>query len=203
MRRDYTGLQKNQMQEDLQATLTDLGLEFKILTPFTSFVAVDEQTITDGNQPKRVEVPVAAPENGEFVENFWRRRDSSNNVSLNGGVSSATVPPTINGASGVTATVEVTADATVDSTETKLVTNITTQSLQNLPINGRSVQSLLSTASGITQTNESPLFEKRGIISSNGQRPTSNEFSVDGLSANLGVSTDETSLSKTSVYCRR
>jgi hypothetical protein len=58
------------------------------------------------------------------------------------------------------------------------------------------IQSAFSTATGITQIWETQTFEKRGIVSSNGQRPTSNEFSVDNLSANLGVSFDETSLSR-------
>ena len=58
------------------------------------------------------------------------------------------------------------------------------------------VQSILSTAAGITQIWETQTFERRGIVSSNGQLSTSNEFSVDNLSANLGVSFDETSLSQ-------
>ncbi len=61
---------------------------------------------------------------------------------------------------------------------------------------GGGIQSVLSTATGITQIWETQTLERRGIISSNGQRPTSNEFSVDNLSANLGVSFDESSLSE-------
>ncbi len=61
---------------------------------------------------------------------------------------------------------------------------------------GGGIQSVLSTATGITQIWETQTLERRGIISSNGQRPTSNEFSVDNLSANLGISFDETSLSE-------
>lgn len=32
------------------------------MTPFTSFVAVEEMTVTDGGEPRRVEVPVEMPE---------------------------------------------------------------------------------------------------------------------------------------------
>lgn len=66
----------------------------------------------------------------------------------------------------------------------------------NFRRSGGGIQSAFSTATGITQIWETQTLEKRGIVSSNGQRPTSNEFSVDNLSANLGVSSDETSLSR-------
>lgn len=39
-----------------------IGLEFRIMTAFTSFVAVEEQVVNHGGQPTRVEVPVAIPE---------------------------------------------------------------------------------------------------------------------------------------------
>ncbi len=39
-----------------------LGLEFRILTSFTSFVAVEEQIVNNNGTPTRVEVPVAIPE---------------------------------------------------------------------------------------------------------------------------------------------
>ncbi len=39
-----------------------LGLEFRILTSFTSFVAVEEQVVNSNGTPTKVEVPVAIPE---------------------------------------------------------------------------------------------------------------------------------------------
>ncbi|MGH9630336.1 MAG: hypothetical protein ACRD7E_18645, partial [Bryobacteraceae bacterium] len=42
--------------------ITQLGLDFRLMTPFTSFVAVEEMTITEGGQPRRIEVPVELPE---------------------------------------------------------------------------------------------------------------------------------------------
>ncbi len=50
---------------------------------------------------------------------------------------------------------------------------------------GNGVQTVLSTATGITQINESRSLEKRGIVSSNGQRPTSNNFSVETKSVGV------------------
>jgi TonB dependent receptor len=67
--------------------------------------------------------------------------------------------------------------------------------LENLPVNGRSFQSLFSISGNITQTPERRSQIEQGLFSSNGQRPTSNVFTVDGSSANAAVSADETSLS--------
>ena len=194
-RRDYTGLAKNQLAEELQRAMTGLGLEFKILTPFTSFVAVDDQIVTDGTTaPNRVEVPVAAPTNGSDTlpngTSFSSLLKTTPNVQpqpLGSGFQ-------VDGASGVTATVEVMADG-IDSnlSDSKLTTNITSRTIDSLP-KGLSLQSLLSTAGGVTQTAERRSQIEQGLISSNGQRSTSNVFTVDGFSANTAVSSDETSL---------
>ena len=62
MRRDYAGAQNGSMKEGLEQSITDLGLEFRLMTQFTSFVAVEEMIVTDGGVPRRVEVPVELPE---------------------------------------------------------------------------------------------------------------------------------------------
>jgi Ca-activated chloride channel homolog len=62
MGQDYGGAQNGHMRSDLQETVTQLGLEYRLMTQFTSFVAVEEMTITDGGAPRRVEVPVEMPE---------------------------------------------------------------------------------------------------------------------------------------------
>src|SRR5215203_1126468 len=56
------------------------------------------------------------------------------------------------------------------------------------------IQTFISSASGITQISEIQTPERRGLVSSNGQRATSNYFAVEGMSANLGVGADETSI---------
>jgi Ca-activated chloride channel family protein len=48
-------------QFDAREEITKLGLDYHLMTPFTSFVAVEEMTITDGGQPRRVEVPLEMP----------------------------------------------------------------------------------------------------------------------------------------------
>jgi Ca-activated chloride channel family protein len=62
MGQDYNGAQHGQMRPELQETITQLGLEYRLMTQFTSFVAVEEMTVTDGGVPRRVEVPVEMPE---------------------------------------------------------------------------------------------------------------------------------------------
>jgi Ca-activated chloride channel family protein len=41
--------------------ITQLGLNYRMMTPFTSFVAVEEMVVTDGGKPRRVDVPVEIP----------------------------------------------------------------------------------------------------------------------------------------------
>jgi Ca-activated chloride channel family protein len=62
MSQDYAGIQNGAARDDVRESITQLGLEFRLLTQFTSFVAVEEMTVTDGGQPRRVEVPVEMPE---------------------------------------------------------------------------------------------------------------------------------------------
>lgn len=59
---DYGGAQQGNMQHDLKETITQLGLEYRLMTQFTSFVAVEEMIVTEGGQPRRVDVPIEVPE---------------------------------------------------------------------------------------------------------------------------------------------
>jgi len=62
MSRDYAGMQQNNAHADVKETITQLGLEYRLMTQFTSFVAVEEMVVTDGGQPRRIDVPVEMPE---------------------------------------------------------------------------------------------------------------------------------------------
>jgi Ca-activated chloride channel family protein len=62
MRQDYAGKRQNNAHADTTETITQLGLEYRLMTQFTSFVAVEEMVVTDGGQPRRIEVPVEMPE---------------------------------------------------------------------------------------------------------------------------------------------
>ncbi len=58
--------------------------------------------------------------------------------------------------------------------------------VENLPLNGRSFQSLFELAPGTVLTRTT--FNEQGQFSVNGQRANANYFTVDGVSANVGVS---------------
>ncbi|MGH9881586.1 MAG: VWA domain-containing protein, partial [Pyrinomonadaceae bacterium] len=62
MNQDYNGAQRGSMRPDLKETITNLGLEYRLMTQFTSFVAVEEMIVTDGGKPRRIDVPVEIPE---------------------------------------------------------------------------------------------------------------------------------------------
>jgi Ca-activated chloride channel family protein len=62
MSQDYAGIQSGGPRADVREAITELGLNFRLMTQFTSFVAVEEMTITDGGEPRRIEVPVELPE---------------------------------------------------------------------------------------------------------------------------------------------
>lgn len=62
MSQDYAGIQQGTPQPQVREAITQLGLDYRLMTRFTSFVAVEELTITEGGQPRRIEVPVELPE---------------------------------------------------------------------------------------------------------------------------------------------
>jgi Ca-activated chloride channel family protein len=61
MSQDYHGALTGSMRSDLRDTVTQLGMEFRLMTQFTSFVAVEEMAVTDGGRLRRIDVPVEVP----------------------------------------------------------------------------------------------------------------------------------------------
>jgi Ca-activated chloride channel family protein len=124
MSKDYAGIQQNNAHADLKETITQLGLEYRLMTQFTSFVAVEEMVVTDAGQPRRIEVPIEMPEgmsregvSGEdesangFISQYWRRsvadkpqflpnQPPSVNLSVVSPMPSATPVPTQTNAGG-------------------------------------------------------------------------------------------------------
>jgi Ca-activated chloride channel family protein len=62
MMQDFAGLQAGSFPADLKQQITELGLTYRLMTQFTSFVAVEEMTVTVGGQPTKIEVPVEMPD---------------------------------------------------------------------------------------------------------------------------------------------
>jgi Ca-activated chloride channel homolog len=82
MRLDYGGLQNNREQREsahaaLKETITQLGIEYRLMTQFTSFVAVEEMVVTDGGAPRRIEVPVELPEGMSRPDGFEEAEQQS------------------------------------------------------------------------------------------------------------------------------
>jgi hypothetical protein len=85
-------------------------------------------------------------------------------------------------------TVNVTADASpINTTDASVSMTVSRDLVENLPLNGRSFQQLITLAPGVNLTGGQN-FGDNGEFSVNGQRPTSNYFTVDGVGANLGSS---------------
>jgi Ca-activated chloride channel family protein len=61
MGQDWAGTQRGTPNPAMRDEVTKVGLDFRLMTQFTSFVAVEESVITEGGRPKRVEVPVELP----------------------------------------------------------------------------------------------------------------------------------------------
>jgi len=80
---------------------------------------------------------------------------------------------------------------TIDTTDASVSTVIDRRFVENMPLNGRSFQSLITLAPG-TLVVPSAGSGSSGEISVNGQRTESNYYTIDGISANTGatVSTD-------------
>jgi hypothetical protein len=64
-------------------------------------------------------------------------------------------------------------------------TDVTREQVENMPLNGRSFQSLITLSPGVVLTTTA--YNSQGQFSVNGQRSDSNYFTVDGVSANVGV----------------
>ncbi len=86
----------------------------------------------------------------------------------------------------VSETVTVEAGAPPVNTESATVSTVVDRTLvENLPLNGRSFQTLIALAPGVVLTPTA--FNDQGQFSVNGQRADANYFTVDGVSANFGV----------------
>jgi len=62
MGQDYWGRQTGTVRDELREEITQLGLDYRLMTPYTSFVAVEETVVRDGGRLRRIEVPVEMPD---------------------------------------------------------------------------------------------------------------------------------------------
>ncbi len=86
----------------------------------------------------------------------------------------------------VTQTITVEGGAPLVSTESAAVSTVVDrQFVEDLPLNGRSFQTLFQLTPGVVLTKAS--FSDQGQFSVNGQRADANYFILDGVSANTGI----------------
>lgn len=88
------------------------------------------------------------------------------------------------GATAETITVEGGAPL-VNTQDASVSTVVDRRFVENMPLNGRSFQTLITLTPGVTLTATN--YSSQGQFSVNGQRADANYFTVDGASANVGI----------------
>ena len=163
MGQDMNGVQTGKMEDKLKTEIVNLGLAYRLMTQFTSFVAVEDKSVIDGVEPRRVDVPV----------------DSAASVAGSSGPGC-----------GVCETVTVLASSsTIDTTQNSVSSSVTQRAIHDLPIQGRSFQGFIMLAPGVTSPGPAnPSSPALVNVSMNGQRSTSNGFVIDGVAGDLGIS---------------
>jgi hypothetical protein len=86
----------------------------------------------------------------------------------------------------VNATVQVTNEPPLINESPAVGTVVDRQFVENMPLNGRSLQSLITLTPGVTVVPNAST-NVRGELSVNGQRAESNYYTVDGVGANTGT----------------
>ncbi len=96
---------------------------------------------------------------------------------------------------GVNEAISVEGAPMVQTESGTVSTVVDRQFVENLPLNGRSFQTLIELTPGVVLTKTSP--GELGQFSVNGQRANANYFTVDGVGANFGISAHGSSLGQT------
>jgi Ca-activated chloride channel homolog len=163
MGEDTSGTNYSNMKPELKEEITQLGLKFRLMTQFTSFVAIDEVIFTGPEPARQVDVPAGAP-------------------------SAGTLPPAVLAGNTQMVYVMAAGNQVLNSTQASLSTTITSRDVKDLPLNGRSVENFVTLVPGTVRASGDQFanYPQSGIAS-NGQRATSNMFMVDGVSANFGI----------------
>ncbi|MBX3277739.1 MAG: VWA domain-containing protein [Acidobacteria bacterium] len=84
MGQDYMGMQRGTAREEIRESIVRLGIDFRLMTQFTSFVAVEERIVTEGGKPRRIEVPVEMPEGVSYDGVFGSNKEHSGAIPMRG-----------------------------------------------------------------------------------------------------------------------
>jgi Ca-activated chloride channel family protein len=74
MMSEIGAMQLGTFPEELKRQITSIGTEFRLMTQYTSFVAVEELTITKGGQAIKVAVPVEMPQGVSYEGVFGEKQ---------------------------------------------------------------------------------------------------------------------------------
>lgn len=150
------------VQSEKKEEIANVGLDYKLMTQYTSFVAIDDVIFTGPETPKKVEV---ADYTVQKLNQLGYYTPGS-----------------------VAATVTVTSGATIESENASLGTTFTRRQIRELPVQGRNVTGLLTLSPGAAPAKPGVgIYQYQANFSVNGQPPGSNGFTIDGVNANFGI----------------
>ncbi len=99
----------------------------------------------------------------------------------------------------ISESITVTADTNnINTTDASVSTVVDHKYVENMPLNGRSLQDLILLTPGVTTNSPQSPANFTGEFSVNGQRTESNYYTVDGVSANVGAVSASPALAATS-----
>jgi hypothetical protein len=171
-----TGSIAGQVRDPQGATVA--GADVKV-TNIATGVAVSSKTNDTGTyyfpslRPSHYKVSVTAPGFKESVLDVELHVQDrlSENITLALGASSETV--------------NVSASAQQVDTSSSVSTEVSREFIENMPLNGRSFQALIDLTPGSVTAKS--YYSGIGQFSVDGQRTDANYFSIDGVSANVGI----------------
>lgn len=77
MDRDWMGAQTGKPDPEIKEQIVDVALAHRLMTQYTSFVAVEKTVVTSGGEPRTISVPVEMPEGVSYEGIFGDMGDGS------------------------------------------------------------------------------------------------------------------------------
>ncbi len=124
MSRDYLGAQRGEMKPEVKDAITNLGLDYGLMTQFTSFVAVEQMVVTDGGQPRRIDVPVEVPEgvNRAMVDQFQAQYGrGGGTLNFVGGTVNYSMAQSVVTVSGTNSTIDTSSSAVTTTIDKRIL----------------------------------------------------------------------------------
>ncbi len=66
MDQDLLGIQRGKPNTEIKDSIVKCALDFRLMSQYTSFVAVEEKIVTQGGKPVKIQVPVEMPQGVEY-----------------------------------------------------------------------------------------------------------------------------------------